>query len=125
LAGAELEFTAYQSDWDAGRIVATASRDGSQWTAIIAIPDLESALEAAAEGLASDVTVGGESVPVRVDEDKVQIPVGPFIVSGTTEEWRRTMERERSEARPLSHCPVSETQSWIGERILFPVTSID
>ena len=47
LAGSELQFTAYQSDWDSGLIVAIATHDGSRWTATIGIPDLETALDAA------------------------------------------------------------------------------
>ena len=37
LAESQLDFTLYQSDWDVGRIVATASHSGSQWTAMIAV----------------------------------------------------------------------------------------
>jgi hypothetical protein len=125
LAGSELDFTAYQSDWDAGKIVATAKRNGTQWAATIAIPELESAFNAASEGLDSDVTVGGESLPMTVDEDGLQIPIGPFIVNGTLEEWRQVLDHERAEALPLSQCPVLETEPWIGERVQFPVAHVD
>ncbi len=125
LAGSELQFTAYQSDWDSGLIVGTATHDGSRWIATIGIPDLEAALDAACDGLASDVTIGGESVPVQVDNDGVQISFGPFIVTGTVEEWRKTVARERAEALPLSQSPEAESLAWTGHRVQFPVTSID
>lgn len=74
LTGAELDFTLYRSNWDTGRIVATAKRNGSQWVAAIALPVFEFAVEAALEGLASDVTIGTETLPVTVDEDGARIP---------------------------------------------------
>jgi hypothetical protein len=125
LAGSELDFTLYQSDWDAGRIVATAKHSGSQWAAAIALPDLESALDAAAEGLASDVTVGGEAVPVTVDDDGARIPIGPFLVTGTVDDWRTLLTRERAETLPLSQCPVIDSRPWTAARLQFPIADID
>ena len=125
LTGAELDFTLYRSDWDAGRIVATAKQNGSQWVAAIALPDLESAVEAASEGLASDVTIGTETLPMTVDDDSAQIPIGPFLVTGTIDDWRTMLTREQSTAQPLSQCPVIDTTPWTAERLQFPVTSID
>lgn len=125
LAGSELDFTVYQSDWDAGRLVAMARHDSAQWIAAVALPDLDSALDAAADGLDSDVTIGGESVPAHLDDEEVQIPFGPFLVTGTVDAWRKVLDRERSDALPLSQFPKVENQPWQNERIPFPVTSID
>jgi len=125
LAGSELDFTAYLSDWDAGRLVATARHRGMQWTATVGLPDLESALEAAFEGLDSDVVVAGETVPVRMEDDEVRIPFGPFLVTGTVDAWRKTIDRERVDALPLSQIPATEPKPWQGDRLQFPVTSIE
>lgn len=125
LAGSELDFTLYQSDWDAGRIVATAKHADSLWRAVIALPDLQSAIEAAAEGLASDVPISGEPCPVTVDEDGAQIPIGPFLVTGTVDDWRTMLAREQAETRPLSQCPVVDTHPWAADRLHFPVANID
>ena len=125
LAGAELDFTAYQSEWDAGRIIATAKHDATQWAGAISIPELESAFDAASEGLPSDIMIGAETIPVTVDTDGVQIPIGPFIVTGTLDEWYKVLDRERSHPLPLSQCPVLEAEPWVGERIPFPAINID
>ena len=125
LAGSELILTLYESDWDKGRFVAAARRDGVQWSATVVVSNLTSALDAAGEGLDSDVDVGGESVPVHLNSDEVQIPFGPFLVTGTVEEWWNALVRERAEAQPLSQCPNVAAQVWEGERITFPVTSVD
>jgi len=96
-----------------------------QWAAAIGVPNLASALDAAADGLDSDVDIGGESVPVHLESDDVQVPFGPFLVTGTVDAWRETLDRERADARPLSQCPNVSAQPWEGERIPFPVTSAD
>ena len=125
LAGSELDFTAYLSDWDAGRLVVTARHRDMQWTATVGLPDLESALEAAFEGLDSDVVVAGETVPVRMEDDEVRIPFGPFLVAGTVDAWRKTIDRERVDALPLSQIPATKPKPWQGDRLQFPVTSIE
>jgi hypothetical protein len=123
LAGSELDFTMYLSDWDAGRLVATARHRDIHWSATVALPDLEAALEAAFEGLDSDITVGGETAPVRMEDDEVQIPFGPFLVTGTVDEWRKVIDRERADSLPLSQSPATEAEPWQGDRLQFPVTS--
>ena len=125
LAGAELDFTLYRSDWDVGRIVVTAKQAGTQWTAAIALPDLVSAVDAASEGLASDVTIGTEVLPVIVDDDGARIPIGPFLVTGTIDDWRTMLTREQAAAQPLSQCPVVDAHPWTAERLQFPVANID
>jgi hypothetical protein len=125
LAGSELDFTAYLSDWDTGRLVATARHRDMQWTAAVSLPDLESALEAASGGLDSDITVGGQAVPVRIEDDEVRIPFGPFLVTGTVDAWRKTIDREQAGALPLSQSSAVVTEPWQGDRLQFPVTSIE
>lgn len=125
LAGSQLDFVLYQSPWDAGRIVATATRPETRWVATVSLPDLESALNDAADGLPSDITIGGESLPTAIDGDEMQIPIGPFLVTGTVGEWRQVLDRERADALPLSQAPAISAQPWGGERIPFPVTSTD
>ncbi|GGL27976.1 hypothetical protein GCM10014719_31880 [Planomonospora parontospora subsp. antibiotica] len=125
LAGCSLEFTLYQSSWDAGRIVAVAGRDGAAWTGSFGVDDLQAALAAADGGLDSDLEISGETCPVRVEGDAVQVPIGPFAVSGTLDEWRQTIEREKGDALPLSQCPAVTTVPWDGEQLVFPVTGVE
>ena len=82
-------------------------------------------LDAAAEGLASDVTVGGEALPVIVDDDRACIPIGPFLVTGTVDDWRTLLARERAEILPLSQCPAIDSRPWTAERLQFPVVNVD
>lgn len=125
LAGAELDFTLYRSDWDAGRVIVVATHQNRQWTAAIALPALESAVNAAGEGLNSDVTVGGESIPAYMEGEELQIRLGPFLVTGTPEKWREILDREIADARPLSQAPVVATEAWEDEPVTFPITNVE
>ncbi|WP_433243470.1 GmrSD restriction endonuclease domain-containing protein [Streptosporangium sp. CA-135522] len=125
LADCSLEFVLYHSTWDAGRIVAVAQRDGSSWTGSFGLTDLVSALGAADGGLDSDLEISGETCPLRVEGDSVNLTIGPFTVSGTLDEWRQMVEREKGDALPLSQCPQVAAVSWEGDQAVFPVTSIE
>lgn len=125
IAGSALEFTLYEAPGQSGKLVATALRDGAHWLAMINMSELESAIEDAAEGLDSDFEIAEESVPVRAESDTTEVPIGPFLVTGTADAWQATLERERQDARPLSQCPDVPVTPWQGERVSFPVTSID
>jgi hypothetical protein len=89
--------------------------------------ELESAVTAAGvAGIPGDVVIGGESVPVEVVEGSVELPVGPFVLTGTPEEWEQVFERERAAARSLAALVQPPEVAWSGaERVPFPVTSTD
>ncbi|GLW07650.1 hypothetical protein Misp01_27800 [Microtetraspora sp. NBRC 13810] len=125
IAGCALEFVVYQSSWDAGRVVATAKGDGLDWAGSFALADLVSAIDAADGGFDSDVMIAGEAAPVRLEGDSLHIPIGPFTVSGTLDEWRRTIAREKSDVLPLSRFPEMTPVPWRGPRMTFPVTGAE
>ncbi|MEU6429671.1 DUF262 domain-containing protein [Microbispora sp. NPDC046973] len=123
--GSTLEFVLYQSRWDVGRILATAKVDDIVWTGSFSFAELETAIETANNSLDSDLDVAGQSVPVHVEGDTVEIAVGPFMVSGTIDAWHEMMNHERDQALPLSQLPDLEERTWTGELIPFPVTSVE
>ncbi|GAA1311863.1 hypothetical protein Psi02_72080 [Planotetraspora silvatica] len=125
LAGCALEFQLFQSSWDSGQIVARATGEDFEWTGSLGLAELEAAIEAADGGLDSDIEISKEIVPVRVESDTLTIPIGPFVVSGTIEAWRKTLDREKGDAQPLSQCLSIEPRPWEGEPIPFPVTNIE
>lgn len=75
--------------------------------------------------LSSDVTVGDESVPAYMEGDELQIRMGEFLATETLESWRKVLDREITDARPLSQAPVVHTEIWEDEPVAFPVTSIE
>jgi hypothetical protein len=76
-------------------------------------------------GIDSDVEIAGESVPVQVVEDSVEIPIGPFLVSGSAAEWEEILTREQATMQPLGRMPSLTHTPWTGDRIPLPVTSTD
>ncbi|MGC4789219.1 GmrSD restriction endonuclease domain-containing protein [Micromonospora sp. DT178] len=125
-AGLSLDLALYGSVRDGGRIVFTASGDGISWTGWASMAELDNAIESARiAGIDSDVTIGGESVPVEMIEDSLQMHIGPFLVTGTPEEWRTVFDRELDTSQPLSALPRVEAKPWDGEPIKFPITSTD
>jgi len=64
-------------------------------------------------------------VPTTIDGDELQMPIGPFLATGTIAEWRQLLDRERADALPLSQAPAIGARSWEGDRIPFPVTNTD
>ncbi|MFE0590679.1 DUF262 domain-containing protein [Micromonospora echinospora] len=125
-AGLSLDLALYGSGWDGGRMVFTANGEGFSWAGAANIAELEAAIESARiAGIDSDVVIAGESVPVQMIEESLNISIGPFLVTGTPEEWRTVLDRERLSSLPLSAAPSVLSGPWAGEQIKFPITSTD
>ncbi|MEU6655888.1 DUF262 domain-containing protein [Streptomyces sp. NPDC046900] len=99
----------------AGRslLVARAELAGQSWVGWIGTAEFDAALDAAAAGLASDVAVGGESAPMRVDDEgSVSFGLGPFLVRGSLDQWRSALKDAFEDAQPLSECPEPTDEPW-------------
>ncbi|KWW97479.1 hypothetical protein TH66_17740 [Carbonactinospora thermoautotrophica] len=125
LDGCSVEFTLYASNWERSRLHVVARRQDTVWEALLDAEEVEAAVNDVAEGLDSDVTIGDEKVPLRVVEDAVELPLGPFVLVGTPAEWKGVLERERQESRPVSECPVVTSTQWIGDPLRFPVVNTE
>jgi hypothetical protein len=123
--GMELTLTLYESGWDTGLLVMNASGKGVSWQAAVNMMELETAIAACESGIDGDIDVAGESVPVRFAEDAIEVPLGPFLVTGTFADWQQALSRERASAEPLSKCPSTDGGPWTGDRISFPITSTE
>lgn len=122
--GPALSLTLFASAWDRGRLLFTATTEDTTWTASASMAELEQAVTAAGDtGFDSDVEIGGESVPVQVIDDAVEVAVGPFLVTGTSAEWSHVFERERADIRPLAAVPGPTHAVWTADRTRFPVSA--
>ncbi|MUL40948.1 DUF262 domain-containing protein [Streptomonospora sp. PA3] len=124
-SGTALEFAVYDSDWDRGRITVRAHYDGHAWTGDIGLPELEEALDAVSSGLDADLEVCGETFSLSSDGDVVEVPIGPFLVTGKPETWQEILIREKEEARPLSQFQKADSEPWRAPRVSFPVAAVD
>lgn len=131
-----LKFIRYKAKWDSGKIVAEGEHDGRSWSAVVAVPNLLAVLNAAAEEIEGEIpedqdqdeemeiNIGGQNIPVYLEDDTVDIQFGPFLVTGTVEEWRHAVERRRGSTRPLTEFLEITTLPWDGDPIPFPVARI-
>ncbi|MBE8469527.1 GmrSD restriction endonuclease domain-containing protein [Streptomyces justiciae] len=102
----------------AGRsvLVAEAKSDDQGWIGWIDPADFEAALDAAATGIASDVPVGDETAPLRVDDEgSVTLGLGPFIIRGSLDEWRTAVKDAFEGVQPLAECPEPNDDQWSAE----------
>lgn len=123
LAGETLDLELFASDWDESMLVVTAVLDGSSWRGTVALSELERALDDASNGVAGDVSLGEQQAAVRPVEERIEVELGPFVVTGTSDEWRAALKREREDARALSDLDGVVNDLWEGDRRPFPITS--
>lgn len=131
-----LKFIRYQAKWDLGKIVAEGTHDGRSWSAVVTVPNLLAVLDAAADELNEEIpedqdpdeemeiNIGGQNIPVHLEDNRIDIQFGPFLVIGTVREWRHALERRGSKTRPLSECSDIITLPWEDDPMPFPVTRI-
>ncbi|WP_416982742.1 GmrSD restriction endonuclease domain-containing protein [Streptomyces sp. T028] len=99
----------------AGRsvLVAEAESGGQSWIGWVDPADFEAALDAAATGLASDVPVGEENAPLRIDdESSVTFGLGPFTIRGSLDQWRTAVKDAFEDVQPLTECPEPTDEQW-------------
>ncbi|WP_158842771.1 GmrSD restriction endonuclease domain-containing protein [Saccharothrix deserti] len=125
MSGSVLEFVLHDNPAGEDVLFATARNADTTWSATMSATELDDAITAATAGVDGDLVVAGESVPVRVDDDTIEIPIGPFLVTGTASEWRKVLDREREDARTMADFVEPGSAAWDGERLPFPVTSVD
>jgi hypothetical protein len=125
LSGAVLEFEWYDNNTGYDILLARARASGATWSGTMSAADLQDVVTAAEAGVDGDLVIAGESTPIRVQDELLEIPIGPFVVTGTLPEWRKVLDRERDDARPVAALTEPGADRWEGEQLIFPVTSVD
>lgn len=73
-------------------------------------------------GRGGEFKVGSETVNIEVGAEEIPIPFGPLKARGSLDEWRKVIDREAGELRPLSQLPyVPDAPLWEGKRTDFPI----
>lgn len=125
IEGCSLELTLFESAWDAGRLLVVTRTPEAEWSTVVTMPALLSALDAADTGLNAEIDLNGETVAVQVTDEEIEIPLGPFLAVGAPQDWKAVLEREHADPRPLSECPPPVPIRWQGDRRRFPIASSD
>jgi hypothetical protein len=123
-AGDTLSITAYGSspDGDDVILVFNARAGGAVWSDTATLVAVEGMLADVSDGRGSAILIGHDEVGIESGAESIDLPMGPLLVSGTLEEWRKVIDREVGEMLPLDELPhVPEPEPWEGERQPFPI----
>jgi hypothetical protein len=108
-----------------GALVFQAKAAGSNWHATIPFDEFTRFLEEVRDGLTAGIEIDDEVVEVQAGSERIELPMGPLIVTGTLEEWDAMIERELSDILPGDPATSTESTIFIGERLPFPISDSD
>jgi hypothetical protein len=97
-----------------------AQVDGQEWTGEMRLADLYRCLADIEDGLTASLDIDGESVTIPPGADLIELPIGPFLVVGSLQDWRDMIDRELADIVPATGRTVAH-EPWVGERIGLPV----
>ena len=105
---------------EAGTLRVTyADPRGATWDGDVAVQQLLRLLDDIEEGIATQLDVGaGLVVSVEVDNDIIEVQMGPVVVQGTLDEWRRLVERELGDT--TSEVEMGVRRAWLVEDVPVP-----
>lgn len=84
------------------------------------------ALEDLADGWGTELVLGGGSIDLAADISEIVLPMGPVLVSGSPEEWRKVIDRELGDLLPGDELPdIPSPAEWDGPRVPFSVLDAD
>jgi hypothetical protein len=109
----------------AGALTFEAIADGSRASIQISFDEFTEFLQAVRDGLTAGLSLNGDTVEVVAGAERIEIPMGPLMVTGTLEEWDAVLERELAEARDGSPPALPPAQGdWTG-RTAFSIVDSD
>jgi hypothetical protein len=97
---------------------------GSRWEGVCDLPELYSVLHEASLGLQSELDVSGVKAPVSAGEDQIAIPVGPVRLSGSKDEWEKTLNRIENEIEYRDQPLAVASEAWEEALLDFAVTAV-
>jgi hypothetical protein len=99
-----------------------ATLGDDQWLERVALSDLERFISDVEDGLASSIQVGGDVAAAQPGAEEISVPVGPYELVGSADEWRTVIEREKDD-RVDAHPAANGAGPFTGERA--PVRVVD
>ena len=126
VAGAERAVSVTLYEGPSARLLFEANRDGESFLAAAALDDLERFLADARSQLASTLQIGPEQASTEPEDEEITVPVGPFNLTGSADDWETVLQRERLDARPVAEAPEHvDSERYDGERQAFAVIETD
>jgi hypothetical protein len=123
-----LSIQAYGTSEEAGDIVLLVrSKHGADsWQDTLMLASIMGALDDLADGVGTELVVGREPINLPADSTEIALPMGPVIVTGALDEWRKVVERELDDLLAADELPaVAEPPAWEGPRVTLSVLDTD
>ncbi len=121
---ASLSIQAYGSSKEAGDVllVFTASRGSDTWQDTMAF----TALDDLADGRGTELVFGGGSIDLPSETTEIVLPMGPVLLGGAPDEWRKVLDRELDDLLPGDELPeVASPAEWDGSRVSLSILDSD
>ncbi|MGH9190442.1 MAG: GmrSD restriction endonuclease domain-containing protein [Acidimicrobiales bacterium] len=121
-----LSIQAYGSSREADDVllVFAAVRGSATWRDTLALASMVGALDDLADGRGTELVFGGGSVDLPADTMEITLPMGPVLLTGAPEEWRKVLDRELEDLLPGDELPdVRPPSEWDGSRV--PLSILD
>lgn len=100
--------------------------DGTEWVGVTMLAELQRFLSDLDDGLSAALEISGEMVMAEGGAERLEVPVGPFLVTGTLDEWRAMVEREIESAEDVAQSPaLHPSPAWTAERTPFLVAETE
>jgi ribosome-associated translation inhibitor RaiA len=125
IEGDRLDISFHGSKDDPSSVVSfDAATSGQTWSGWTSLGDLQAFLNDLDSGLSASLPLPDAEM-VDPSGDPIVVTIGPFAVTGSTDDWRVILDREFASALPIDSAPSGESAPWAGQRVPFPVTDSD
>lgn len=105
-------------------LVFRAAAGGSSWSDSITFASIAGALDDLADGRGTELVFGGSAFDLPAETTELVIPMGPVLVSGSLDEWRKVLDRELDDVLPADEVPhLDHPGDWDGAR--HPLSILD
>jgi hypothetical protein len=125
---ATVSIQAYGSSQEAGDVllVCSATRGSAVWRDTLALGPLVGALDDLADGRGTELVFGGVPIDLPADTTEILLPMGPVVLGGAPDEWRKVIDRELGDLLPGDELPdIPAPTAWDGPRMARSVLDTD
>jgi hypothetical protein len=121
-----LSVTVYPPIEDMGRLIEFRGTRGSDvWASSGDFSEFQRFLSDIDDGLSASFVLGHDTLTADGGAEVLELPIGPFVVSGTVAEWQAMVERELAQPPDEGAVPNPISSDWTKERVPISVADTD
>ena len=115
-----LDVTIFKPESASASMRFAAQVGGDSWTGDTGLGDLQRFLADVEDGLTASLQIGDDVVTLEGGAEELEVPIGPFVVTGSLEDRRSMIERELGDVVETA-APETVTVPWVGDRVAISV----